>query len=123
MFLKPLTISSLSKIIRKIDFRKGINLIVDESEGHITGNSVGKTTVLKLIDFCLGANPKTIYEDPESKKEIYKLVKDFLTENNVLITLCITENLDDENAQSVIIERNFLSHNKIIRKINRTVLS
>ena len=118
MFLKSLTISSLSKIIRKINFRKGINLIVDESEGHITGNSVGKTTVLKLIDFCLGANPKTIYEDPESKKEIYKLVKDFLVENNVLITLCITENLDDENARSVIIERNFLSRNKIIRKIN-----
>lgn len=118
MFLKSLTISSNSKLIRKINFRKGINLIVDESEGQVTGNSVGKTTVLKLIDFCLGANPKIIYEDPESKKEIYKLVKDFLVENNVLITLCITENLDDENAQSVIIERNFLSRNKIIRKIN-----
>lgn len=118
MFLKSLTISNLSKVIRKINFRNGINLIIDESEGDITGNSVGKTTVLKLIDFCLGANPKTIYEDPESKKEIYKLVKDFLIENNILITLCVTENLDDENAQSIIIERNFLSRNKIIRKIN-----
>lgn len=96
----------------------GINLIVDSSEGHVTGNSVGKTTVLKLIDFCLGANQKNIYEDPESKKEIYKLVKDFLVENNVLITLCLTDNLDTEDAQSVIIERNFLSRNKIIRKIN-----
>ena len=118
MFLKSLTISSDSNVIRKIQFRMGINLIVDESEGHITGNSVGKTTVLKLIDFCLGAKPKVIYEDPESKKETYKLVKDFLVENNVLITLCITEYLDDENAQSVIIERNFLSRNKIIRRIN-----
>lgn len=118
MFLKSLTISSSSETIRKITFRKGINLIIDESEGHITGNSVGKTTVLKLIDFCLGANPKTIYEDPESKKEIYKLVKDFLVENNVLVTLCITENLDDEKSQSVIIERNFLSRNQMIRRIN-----
>ena len=118
MFLKSLTISSSSTIIRKINFRKGINLIVDESEGHITGNSVGKTTVLKLIDFCFGANPKTIYEDPESKKEIYTLVKNFLVENNVLITLCLTENLDNMNANNVIIERNFLSRNKIIRKIN-----
>jgi uncharacterized protein YydD (DUF2326 family) len=119
MFLKSLTISSSSHIIRKINFRQGINLIVDESEGRITGNSVGKTTVLKLIDFCFGANPKTIYEDPESKKEIYTLVKNFLVENNILITLCITENLDDENAQNIIIERNFLSsRNKIIRKVN-----
>lgn len=118
MFLKYLVISSHSHVIRKIKFHKGINLIVDSSEGHITGNSVGKTTVLKLIDFCLGANPKNIYEDPESKKEIYKLVKNFLVENNILITLCLTENLDNEDAQSVIIERNFLSRNKIIRKIN-----
>ena len=118
MFLKSLTISSPTKIIREIRFRMGINLIIDESEGQITGNSIGKTTVLKLIDFCLGANPKIIYEDPESRKDIYKLVKDFLVENNVLITLCITENLDDENAQIAIIERNFLSRNKIIRKIN-----
>ena len=118
MFLKSLTISSPTKIIREIRFRMGINLIIDESEGQITGNSIGKTTVLKLIDFCLGANPKIIYEDPESRKDIYTLVKDFLVENNVLITLCITENLDDENAQIAIIERNFLSRNKIIRKIN-----
>lgn len=111
-------ISSHSHVIRNIKFHKGINLIVDSSEGHITGNSVGKTTVLKLIDFCLGANPKNIYEDPESKKEIYKLVKDYLVENDILITLCLTENLDNEDAQNVIIERNFLSRNKIIRKIN-----
>jgi len=118
MFLKYLIISSHSHVIRNIKFHKGINLIVDSSEGHITGNSVGKTTVLKLIDFCLGANPKNIYEDPESKKEIYKLVKDYLVENNILITLCLTENLDNEDAQNIIIKRNFLSRNKTIRKIN-----
>jgi len=118
MFLKALTISTPSKIIREIKFRMGINLIIDESEGQITGNSVGKTTVLKLIDFCLGANPKIIYEDPESKKEIYKIVKDFLITNNILITLCITENLDDENSQTFTIERNFLSRSKIRRIIN-----
>ena len=120
MFLKSLTISSHSKIIREIIFHKGINLIVDSSEGLVTGNSVGKTTVLKLIDFCLGANPKNIYEDPESKKEIYKLVKNFLVDNSILITLCLTENIDDDEANTVIIERNFLPRSKIIRKINGT---
>jgi len=118
MFLKSLTISSPSEIIREIRFRMGINLIIDESEGQITGNNVGKTTVLKLIDFCLGANPKIIYEDPESKKEIYKIVKDFLVTNNILITLCISENLNNENAQTFTIERNFLSRSKIRRIID-----
>lgn len=120
MFLKSLVISSPTKIIREITFRKGINLIVDESQGeHITGNSVGKTTVLKLIDFCLGAKAKIIYEDPESKKETYKLVKDFLIQEEVLITLILVENLDEDNAKKIIIERNFLSHvKKVIRRIN-----
>jgi len=118
MFLKTLTISSNHGLIRKITFHKGINLIVDESEEQITGNNVGKTTVLKLIDFCFGANPKTIYIDPESRRDVYKLVKDFLIEQNVLIELVITENLDDESAKKIVIERNFLSRNKMIRKIN-----
>ena len=118
MFLKSLTISNDKKVIRKIEFRKGINLIVDESKEQITGNNVGKTTVLKLIDFCLGASPKNIYVDPESKRQEYQLVKDFLIENEVLITLILTNSLDDENAKKIIIERNFLSRNKIIRKID-----
>ncbi len=118
MFLKSLTISNDKKVIRKIEFRKGINLIVDESQDQITGNNVGKTTVLMLIDFCLGASPKNIYVDPESKKQEYKSVKDFLIENEVLITLILTNSLDDETAKEIIIERNFLSRNKIIRKIN-----
>ena len=118
MFLKSLTISSGKKVIRKIEFRKGINLIVDESQDQITGNNVGKTTVLMLVDFCLGANPKNIYVDPESKKQEYQLVKDFLIENEVLITLILTNSLDNENAKEIIIERNFLPRNKIIRKIN-----
>lgn len=118
MFLKSLTITSDKKVIRKIKFRKGINLIVDESKEQITGNNVGKTTVLKLIDFCLGASPKNIYVDPESKRQEYQLVKDFLIEKKVLITLIITNSLDNESAKEIIIERNFLSRTKIIRKIN-----
>ncbi len=119
MFLKSLSISKGTTVIRDIEFRKGINLIVDNSEGKITGNSVGKTTVLKLIDFCFGADKKNIWEDPENKKEVYALVKDYLIDNEILITVCLTENLDDPNAQELIIERNFLSSkNKVIRKIN-----
>ena len=119
MFIKSLSITSGSKVIREIEFHKGLNLIIDESEHHITGNSVGKTTVLKLVDFCLGADKKNIYVDPETKKNEYKLVKDYLFENKVLITLVLTTDLDNEKADKIIIERNFLSSTKEgIRKIN-----
>lgn len=117
MFIKSLIITSGSKVIREIEFHKGLNLIIDESEHQITGNSVGKTTVLKLVDFCLGANPKHIYVDHETKKQEYKLVKDFLIENKVLITLVLTNDLD-KGTEDIVLERNFLARREIIRKIN-----
>ncbi len=121
MFLKTLTIASEHGIIREIKFREGINLIVDETPiitGKETGNNVGKTTVLKLIDFCLGGNAKAIYTDPENPKHEYELVKNFLIENRVVITLVLTDDLADSNARELHIERNFLARNAGIRRIN-----
>jgi len=119
MFIKSLTVTSGAKVIREIEFHKGLNLIVDESEHQITGNSVGKTTVLKLVDFCLGADKKNIYVDPETKRDEYKLVKDFLIENKVLITLTLTSDLENDEANEIIIKRNFFSSVKEgIRTIN-----
>lgn len=121
MFLKSLTISSHGDIIRKITFRPGINLIVDETpnvKGVETGNNVGKTTVLMLVDFCLAGDSKQIYTDPEHKKQEYRLVKDFLFENEVLITLVLTDDLSREDAREIRIERNFLSRRRKIQRIN-----
>lgn len=117
MFIKSLIITSGAKVIREIEFHQGLNLIVDESENQITGNSVGKTTVLKLVDFCLGANPKHIYVDHETKKQEYKLVKDFVIEKKVLITLVLTTDLD-KGTEDIIIQRNFLPRKELIRTIN-----
>uniref|UniRef100_A9A7E9 DUF2326 domain-containing protein n=1 Tax=Methanococcus maripaludis (strain C6 / ATCC BAA-1332) TaxID=444158 RepID=A9A7E9_METM6 len=123
MFINSLKISSNDKTIRKIDFNKGINLIVDETPVDTknetkTGNNVGKTTVLKLIDFCLGANSNKVYLDKESKKD-YELVKNFLIKNEILITLVLTKDFECENSEKIIIERNFLSEKKKkICKIN-----
>ena len=121
MFLKSLTISSHEEVIREIKFHNGINLIVDEtpsSKGTETGNNVGKTTVLMLIDFCLGASPKHIYTDPENKKEEYRLVKDFIIENKVLITLILKEDLSNEGSPEICIERNFLPRKQKIQRID-----
>ncbi|BDR79310.1 hypothetical protein K154307017_22430 [Clostridium tetani] len=121
MFIKSLKIESPRKIIREIKFRPGINFIVDEtpnSQEQLTGNNVGKTTVLKLVDFCLGADKKIIYTDLENPKEKYDLVEEFLIEQEILITLILVKDFYSKDESSVIIERNFLSGKKAIRRIN-----
>jgi uncharacterized protein YydD (DUF2326 family) len=123
MFLKSLVISKNTEIIREINFKKGLNLIVDETvqKNKDTGNGIGKTTVLRLIDFCLGKDlsKSGIYADPENPKKTYEAVKKFLTDNNVLITLVLTENLDNPTANEIVIKRNFITQGlKKICQIN-----
>lgn len=117
MFIKSLEISTPINTIRKIDFHRGMNLIVDNKIDikTETGNNVGKTTVLRLIDFCLGGDAKNIYKDPENKHTDYQLVKDYLIDNKVEITLTLTR---DFEADDIIIRRNFLQRKNAIREIN-----
>lgn len=119
MFIKSLSISTPSKVIREIPFHKGLNLIVDQTpeEATGTGNNVGKTTVLRLIDFCLGKEPGSIYEDPENKRGIYHLVKDFLQEKKIIITLILVDDLDKPNKE-IEISRNFLQRKDSLCEIN-----
>ena len=125
MFLKCLIIESEKEIIREINFHKGMNLIIDETlskDIKLTGNNVGKTTVLKLIDFCLGGRAENIYSDSESKKAEDETVKNFLKEKNVLITLILTEDLENKEAKELKIQRNFLTGKNEIRKINDKIV-
>ncbi|MEB4859755.1 DUF2326 domain-containing protein [Priestia megaterium] len=120
MFIKYLKIEDSDQTVRELEFHNGINLIVDETVNIAnteTGNNVGKTTVLKLIDFCLGADPKIIYTDSENKKEI-DLVKDYLVNKKVLITLILKEDLNVKKSKEIIIERNFLSRKNKVMRIN-----
>ena len=126
MYLKSLKVSDKDGVIRDIKFHNGLNLIIDETpteNSQKTGNNVGKTTVLMLIDFCLGADAKNIYTDPEGAKEEYKVVKNFLRENNVLITMILKEDLSIENSKEISIERNFLVGSQMVRKINGMSMS
>lgn len=125
MFLKSLTIHNDDVLIREILFHKGINLIVDETKSKDkteSGNSVGKTTVLRLIDFCLDGSGSNIFIDPEFKNT-NKKIETFLKENNILITLELIENLDNNNSKTITIQRNFLSYKKKIQKVNGETLS
>ena len=125
MFLKLLRIETEDEVLRELHFHKGINLIVDDTATSTndtnelrTGNNVGKTTVLKLIDFCFGAKAKNIYTDPENERQDYELVKNFLIDYKVVITLVLKEDLDDDDSDEIVIRRNFLSRNKVLRQVN-----
>ena len=119
MYLSKLTISSPGKVIRDIEFHKGLNLIVDETPENTTGtgNNVGKTTVLRLIDYCLGGDVDGIYRNPENKHESYALVKDFLIGNNVIVTLILVDDLDTP-SKKVVIERDFKTGRSSLIRIN-----
>lgn len=121
MFLKQVIIQNKNSIIREIPFHKGINLIVDEtpmgSSQQATGNNVGKTTVLRLVDYCFGADGKNIYQDTEFNKQPNTTIENFLKDNEITITVVLVDNLDDPKEQ-VIIRKNFLSRNKKLQEIN-----
>lgn len=126
MYIERLTIATPKQIIREIEFKAGLNLIIDNTtieNNKLTGNNVGKTTVLKLIDFCLGAKSNIIYTDIENAKDVYAIVKDFLNDEEVIISLILTEDIHNPTAKRVEISRNFLSRKKSIRTINgKTIL-
>jgi len=121
MFLKRLKIENNRSVIRDIPFHKGINLIVDETitkDRRESGNNVGKTTVLRLVDYCLGSDGKNIYEDTEFRNKSNTRTEQFLKENNVVISLTLKEDLENASSDEIMIRRNFLSHSKKIQEIN-----
>lgn len=82
------------KIIRDITFNlKGLNLIVDNTPEELieSGNSVGKSTTIKIIDLCLGAKSiKELYYDSDTRSE-NKDVKDFLSKYKVQAELILID--------------------------------
>lgn len=106
MFIKRLTIKETKpalEIIREIPFVKGMNFIVDAGKDQEKGNSVGKTTVLKLIDICLGAKDrKYIYYDEETTQTNEKL-KNYIISNKINVELMVVESFDDENTSEYIL--------------------
>ncbi|MBN2771606.1 MAG: DUF2326 domain-containing protein [Spirochaetes bacterium] len=121
MFLKSLTIENSGNIIRDIKFHKGINLIIDETKSvdrKETGNNVGKTTVLRLIDYCLGGDGKNIYMDTEFKQKTNTDIERFLTNNNVMITLTLIKDINEPHSDEITIRRNFLKYKNKILEIN-----
>lgn len=97
MFIKSLTIrESDNKEIRKVTFKKGMNIITDgaDQEGE-KGNSLGKTTVLRVIDICLGSKDKKyLYYDAELENTNTVLEK-YIIEKKVFAEMELCDDIDE----------------------------
>lgn len=100
LFIKSLSIISKNSddVLRKVEFRNGVNFIVDSerSEKH---NKVGKTTFLKLLDLSLGAQSKdAIYTDYETNSVNEKL-KLFINKQKLYTDLILIDNFDSPTKE------------------------
>ena len=121
MFLKKFTLTSeTNQIIREVTFKKGINIILgcsDENKQN-SSNSLGKTTLIRCLDFCLaGKDAMPIYTDSEFKTENHTVV-DFLQKEKPTFKLTLARRFDAPDE--IIIERrlDLTSRNKITNYIN-----
>lgn len=97
------------EIIRNIEFKNGLNLIIDDTKGKLqaTGNNIGKTTLIKIIDLCLGGkNVKSLYFDPDTNS-INEEVKKFIEEHKVVAELRL-----GNKSGAIIIEKDLFSRGK-----------
>lgn len=87
MHLINLSVYKNSELVRSVPFRKGLNLIVNsELKSEKTGNSVGKSTPSRLIDYIFLSSGEDIYTEAEFGKAIPD-VYNFINENTIYIEL------------------------------------
>ncbi|MCL6184919.1 hypothetical protein MU404_16440 [Acinetobacter baumannii] len=129
MYLKKLLVTkNTGEIIREIPFKLGLNLIVGESSNDGSSNSLGKTTLVRCINFCLAGKVEEFYIDSESKNIENTLVKEFLIKNQVTFSLLLGKSLTEESVLDFKISRQIdydYEEEKItvINKINNDIYS
>lgn len=121
MFLRKFILSDKQgKIIREVNFKKGLNIILGEAESQ-TGtatNSLGKTTLIRCIDFCLGAkSADDLYKDSESNIS-NAAVENFLKKSEPTFTLHLASSFNSD-SQTIISRQ--LNLNKSKNKIKNTI--
>lgn len=75
MQLVKLIVLKNKETIREIKFNKGINFVTCAKED---GNQIGKSTTLRVLNFCLGSEGESIWKDPETK-QINEEIKELVT--------------------------------------------
>lgn len=99
------------EIIREIIFNeKGLSLIIDDTPKDMreSGNSVGKSTAIKIIDLCLGAkSTRELYYDSDTRSENIE-IKTFLSEYKVQAELVLI----NKDKKEYIIKRDLFPRGK-----------
>lgn len=109
MYLKYLTIKDQDNaIIRHVDFKIGVNII----EGNTTTenaksntNSIGKTTLLRSLDFCLAGKWESLVYDKELKNNRNNTVFDFFHKTSPNFELVLTKSLAKNITSQIKINR------------------
>ena len=99
MKLDSLEIQINSEVKRFVKFESGLNLITNKPNSGRTGNSVGKSTLSRVVDFLMLGSIDSIYIDEEFKKpniEIETLFKN----NNVTASLSFHDHSNKTNQIS-----------------------
>lgn len=119
MFIQRLIITVDGVDIRNVEFKKGLNLIVDETPEQSTesGNDVGKTTFLRVIDFCLGKDARELMVDPDDTAKTNNLLVEFFDKHMVEVSLYLVDNLDLPK-QTILVHREVSKSRKPLREIN-----
>ena len=98
MFLKKLEVfGEDEKLIRSVTFRLGVNIIEGnkvDGDDNSSRNSLGKTTLLRAIDFCLGGqNADPFFRDEEFKTDKPEILA-FFKQRNPIFRLTMNKVFD-----------------------------
>lgn len=109
MYLKYLTIRDKNNIvIQHVNFKMGANIIMGDTvdnDDTTNTNSIGKTTLIRSLDFCLGGKWESMVIDKEIKKNRNNTVFNFFKETTPNFELMLVKNLEDETSYSLKISR------------------
>ncbi|WP_312999569.1 hypothetical protein [Leclercia sp.] len=97
MRLNKLTILKNNQVVRAVEFKDGLNLIVNKrTSGKESGNSVGKSTLSRVLDYLFMSSGHDIYHDAEFKKDIPEIVS--LINENVLLFKLYYSTVENKKA-------------------------
>lgn len=129
MYLSKLIIcTDDNDIVREVPFVKGLNLVLGRVSGEGSTNNLGKTTLIRCINFCLGGSLKEFYEDEETKT-INTKVEEYIISKQLIFSLSFVESLDEPSFRDFTVSRQVTYNNakakplKVLNKIGKNVYS
>lgn len=111
MYLKNIVITkNTGEEIQNITFYKGLNIVLGCTDGSSDTNNLGKTTLIRCINFCLAGKFEEFFKDPENTHVENTCVKNFLIDNEISFKLSFCVDLDKATP-----ERDFYVCRKVVK--------